>query len=220
MNTLKDFFKSESSTPILQILNWDDDSFDEDEPDSWKIQEIKSSVLSFEEGYFLLKGFEVLSSGEVKNCVIDLSMPERISEQSFSFTGDEFQIQEQDESESEFVPSVAIEGFGEYELFYSQSKPEVGIEVLKNGIEIANEKSCIAEDLGYILRDEKRFEEAIKYFRISADGEPSSEYIYGELASLYSEIGDSENEKLFSAKASDEIVISLNEKKQWWKFWS
>ena len=52
----------------------------------------------------------------------------------------------------------------------------------------------IAEDLGYIFRDERRFREAAEMFKIAVDEGPSSYFIYGELAGAYAELGDSANE--------------------------
>jgi uncharacterized protein HemY len=40
------------------------------------------------------------------------------------------------------------------------------------------------------LRDERRFDEAVKVFEIAAKEGPSSYFIYGELADCYDQIGD------------------------------
>ncbi len=91
------------------------------------------------------------------------------------------------------IPAVAIESFGVYELFYSHIDPEVGLTVLRTGLQAAESKAPIAEDLGYILRDEGRKEEAIEAFSIAIEEGPSCEYIPMERAALYEAIGDHAN---------------------------
>src|SRR5258708_19541219 len=87
---------------------------------------------------------------------------------------------------------VKISGVGVYELFYSKKRPEVGIEVLQGGLRSSAKKAAIAEDLGYILRDERRFQEAAEAFEIAVEEGPSSYFIYGELAGCYGETGNKE----------------------------
>lgn len=222
---IKRFFnQGVNSTKILQILNWDDTCFSINDVETWDFKVIDSPVLSESfDGYFLLPGTEITSTGNFVYSIIDLTMPERISESTFKFDGKQVHVTSQLENDSEFMPSIVTEGYGNYELYYSKIAPEVSIRFLKLMIVKTKNESSVAEDLGYILRDENQYEEAIKYFHISADSKPSSDYIYAELASLYREIGDSENEKKYAYKANTNSVIyscSPNEKKPWWKFWN
>src|SRR5207249_7588235 len=86
-----------------------------------------------------------------------------------------------------------------YEIFYFFFKQKTAYEILKRGLSIAKRKHYIAEDLGYIFRDERRFREAAEMFKIAVEEGPSSYFIYGELAAAYAELGDAENESKYFA---------------------
>ncbi|MFN9246388.1 MAG: tetratricopeptide repeat protein, partial [Planctomycetota bacterium] len=92
---------------------------------------------------------------------------------------------------------VPIDCFGVYELFYSRIAPDLGIDILRKGLALSQNKLHIAQDLGYILRDERRFAEAAIAFQLAVDVGPSSYFIYGELAGCYDEIGDAANAKKY-----------------------
>ena len=80
-----------------------------------------------------------------------------------------------------------------------RTAPDIGIEILKQGLVASPHKTYIAEDLGYILRDEIRFAEAAEMFQIAVDAEPSSYFIYGELAGCYEEIGQTDKARKYRA---------------------
>ena len=98
------------------------------------------------------------------------------------------------------IPSIASECFGDYELYYSKENSQIGIDILKSGLTIATNKNVVAEDLGYILRDEGRIEEAIEAFKISEENGPSSEYTFWELAGLYEQLGQTDKQKEYKQK--------------------
>lgn len=68
---------------------------------------------------------------------------------------------------------------------------------------MSTNKNVVAEDLGYILRDEGRVEEAIEAFKISEENGPSSEYSYWELAGLYDQLGEEEKQMEYKQKFKD-----------------
>ncbi|MGH9948406.1 MAG: hypothetical protein ACRD6X_14595 [Pyrinomonadaceae bacterium] len=180
--------------PPLSIFQVDDN--DECFLD-WEVEPIDAPTLASEyvrdeilEGLFLLKAVHISPDGELKDCYLDVSMPERISETAyFESNGKIVEITIYEVS-GEIIPTVAIEGHGVYELFYSRLKPEIGLNVLKNGLKLAKQKGHIAEDMAYILRDENRKLEALEAFDIViSEGEPT-EYSYLERAALREEIGD------------------------------
>jgi len=173
-------------------------------------------------GFYLIRAFQIFPSGEVVNCYIDLSMPERISDYTYFCNGQSVTRKFPHECKGEIISGVPIDSVGIYDLFYSRNKPEIGISVLRDGLIRAKRKGCIAEDLGYILRDEGRLKEAIEAFNISVTEGPSSEYIYHELAELYEQLGDLEQTKEFRKLCPPPIppVISKTPKRpSWWKFW-
>ncbi|MDX2304212.1 MAG: hypothetical protein NW226_15520 [Microscillaceae bacterium] len=101
------------------------------------------------------------------------------------------------------IPTVASDCFGDYELFYAKENPQIGVDILRDRQPKAINKNVVAEDLGSILRDENRIEEAIEAFIISEQTGPSSEYVYFELSRLYRDIGQTDNELKYKQKFKD-----------------
>jgi tetratricopeptide (TPR) repeat protein len=157
---------------------------------NWNLEPIQTPTLRDHDGFFILKGLLVRTSVEPEPCYIDLSMPERISDYVYVSDGKTIrQCYRHELTSSEVVSTIAVEGFGVYELFYSKINPEAGIKVLREGLALALDKTAIAEDLGYILRDEKRIEEAIEAFSIAIRSGPSSYFVFIERARLFESLG-------------------------------
>jgi tetratricopeptide (TPR) repeat protein len=167
----------------------------------WELEPLQTELLSDtdDDGMHVMKALNVSPDGTVRECHIDMNLPERISDYAFFIELGSLRFGYHHQFPGEIIPAVALDCFGVYDLFYSRRVPEVGIDVLRRGLAIAKRKHCIAEDLGYILRDEGRFREAAEMFKIAADEGPSSYFIYGELAGAYAELGDTENERRYLA---------------------
>ncbi len=157
-------------------------NFESEEFWDWILLPIESKTLSAEsinndilDGYFIIKARWIKEYGEVENCYINITMPERISDEVYIKRDNKIIRLPSYELRGEFVPSVSIEGFGVYELFYSKLQPEIGIQVLRDGLISATKKAAIAGDLAYILRDEGRHSEAIEAFTMVIE-EENSEY--------------------------------------------
>jgi tetratricopeptide (TPR) repeat protein len=148
---------------------------------------------------------------------MDLTMPERISDYAYFVNSGAVERRYLHECNGEVICAVPIDGLGVYDLFYSRTEPELGLSVLRDGFERANRKTFIAEDLGYILRDEGRLEEAIQAFRVAASAGPSSNFIYLELANLYDMLDQPDLATEFRAKCPDQNHSPG--KKPWWKLW-
>ncbi len=170
-------------------------------PRDWQLEPLQTELLSDTEadGYHVMKALNILPDATIHNCYIDMNLPERISDYAFILETGSLRYGLHHEFPGEIIPAVALDCFGVYELFYSKNRPQIGIDILKQGLAIARRKGYIAEDLGYILRDERRFREAAEMFKVAVEEEPSSYFIYGELAGAYAELGDSANEKKYSA---------------------
>jgi tetratricopeptide (TPR) repeat protein len=154
------------------------------EPTDWRV------VPDTEEHDFLIiRGLHVTGPGQAQPCYLDLCLPERLVDYAFLPTADGLRRAYPHELPGEVIPAVAMEGFGQYEQFYSYSDPEVGINVLRNGLQRASQKANIAQDLGYILRDEGRTEEAAAAFSVAIEEGPSNAFIYEERADLYEALG-------------------------------
>jgi len=194
---LKDIF-SDNKTRIFVVTTQDD----EDEL-NWTIEPTNFDLLPEEENIYYVKAYQV-STDSTSDCYLGIITPERIAETvvkrepSGQIVAESIYDQEQT-----IIPAVASDCFGDYELFYAKENPQIGIDILKDGLTKATNKNIVAEDLGYILRDENRIEEAIEAFNISEQTGPSSEYIYLELSRLYRDIGQTENELKYKQKFKD-----------------
>ncbi len=140
----------------------------------------------------------------VSDCFINISLPERIvdyviyqTDQGLEFKGShKF-------SDIDIIPSIASEAFGNYELYYSKNNPDIGIEILRQGLRLSKAPSFIAEDLGYILRDEHRYEEALEAFLISEKHGVTSDFIYQEIRDLYRQLKNEEKANEYNRKIKD-----------------
>ena len=139
----------------------------------------------------------VLLGRRIGNCYMDISLPERINDYTYFVADEDIRQKYTHEVNGDVIPAIAIDCFGDYELFYSKIAPEVGIEVLRRGLGIGNRKACIAQDLGYIYSDEHRYREAAEMFQIAADEGVSSYFVYDELASAYLQIGELEKARKY-----------------------
>lgn len=170
-------------------------------PSGWELEALETDLLSDSDadGLHVMKALNLLPDGSIRECYMDMNLPERINDYAFFLENGSLRFGYRHEFPGEILPAVALDCFGVYELFYSKKQPQLGIDILKRGLAIAGRKHYIAEDLGYIFRDERRFREAAEMFKIAVDEGPSCYFIYGELAGCYAELGDSANEKKYDA---------------------
>ena len=181
--------------PEFQIFRVEDS--DDDDQEKWDVEPVNSPVLLESENFFILKAKNILPDGTIRDCYIDVSLPERINDYTYFFDGMVLEVSYTQEVEGDVICAIPIDCFGVHELFYSKINPDLGIVILKEGLAVSDQKHCIAEDLGYILRDEGRFQEAAEMFQISVDENPSSYFTFGELAACYQEIGEKEKAKKY-----------------------
>lgn len=194
---LKDIYK-ESNTNIFIVTEQDDEN-----ELNWTIEPTDFKLIPEEENYYFVKAFEI-SENEKTDCYIGIMTPERIAEIVIKQNSNgQTTVENIYEQERSIIPSVASECFGDYELFYAKENPQIGIDILKNGLTIATNKNVVAEDLGYILSDEGRIEEAIEAFKISEENGPSSEYTFWELAGLYEQLGQMDKQSEYRQKYKD-----------------
>lgn len=198
---LKDIF-TDNKTRVFVVTNQDD----EDEL-NWTIEPTDFDLLPEEENIYYVKAYQV-SADNTYDCYIGIMTPERIAETVLKKEPSGHIVAESiyDQKQT-IIPAAASDCFGDYELFYAKENPQIGIDVLKNGLEKAMNKNVVAEDLGYILRNEGRIEEAIEAFKFSEQEGPSSEYIYLELSRLYRDIGQIDNELKYKQKFKENGVI-------------
>lgn len=194
---VKDIYRN-NKTKIFVVTNQDDEN-----ELNWTIEPTDFELLPEEENIYYVKALQV-SADTTIDCYLGIMTPERIAETvvkrkpSGQIVAESIYDQEQT-----IIPAVASDCFGDYDLFYSKENPQIGIDVLKDGLAKATNKNIVAEDLGYILRDENRIEEAIEAFKISEQTGPSSEYVFLELSRLYRDIGQTDNELKYKQKFKD-----------------
>ena len=194
---LKDIYK-ERNTNVFIVTEQDDDN-----ELNWTIEATNFELIPEEENYYFVKAFEI-SENEKTDCYIGIMTPERIAEIVIKQgSNGQTKVESIYEQVKSIIPSIASECFGDYELYYSKENSQIGIDILKSGLTIATNKNVVAEDLGYILRDEGRIEEAIEAFKISEENGPSSEYTFWELAGLYEELGQIDKQTEYRQKYKD-----------------
>jgi tetratricopeptide (TPR) repeat protein len=195
---VKDLFDKKLSTKIYNVT--DEDS---DDVLKWKIEPTDLELIPEEEGHYIVIAKQTLMDRTVE-CYIDLITPERTAENVIKLdTKGKVIVESIYDQENTVIPAVASDCFGIYELYYSKENPQIGIDILKAGLVKSDLKTVIAEDLGYIYRDENRIDEAIDSFLISDKTNPSSEYIYQELAQLYGQLGNKAKEQEYLQKFKD-----------------
>ena len=194
---LKDIYK-ERNTNVFIVTEQDDDN-----ELNWTIESTDFELIPEEENYYFVKAFEI-SENEKTDCYIGIMTPERIAEIVIKQgSNGQTKVESIYEQVKSIIPSIASECFGDYELYYSKENSQIGIDILKSGLTIATNKNVVAEDLGYILRDEGRIEEAIEAFKISEENGPSSEYTFWELAGLYEQLGQIDKQTEYRQKYKD-----------------
>ena len=194
---LKDIYK-ERNTNVFIVTEQDDDN-----ELNWTIESTDFELIPEEENYYFVKAFEI-SENEKTDCYIGIMTPERIAEIVIKQgSNGQTKVESIYDQVKSIIPSIASECFGDYELYYSKENSQIGIDILKSGLTIATNKNVVAEDLGYILRDEGRIEEAIEAFKISEENGPSSEYTFWELAGLYEELGQIDKQTEYRQKYKD-----------------
>jgi len=194
---LRDIYK-DRTTKVFIVTDQDNDN-----ELNWTVEPTDFELIPEEENYYFVKAFEV-SENNKTNCYIGIMTPERIAEIVIKQNSDgQTEVESIYDQEKSIIPAIASDCFGDYELFYVKENPQVGIDILKSGLTKATNKNVVAEDLGYILRDEGRIEEAVEAFKISEESGPSSEYTFWELAQLYEQLGQTEKQLEYEKKYKD-----------------
>ena len=194
---LRDIYK-DGLTKVFIVIEQDDDN-----ELNWTVEPTDYELIPEEENYYFVKAYEVSQNGKT-DCYIGVMTPERIAEVVIKQNSNgQTEIESIYDQEKSIIPAIASDCFGDYELFYSKENPQLGIDILKSAITKATNKNVVAEDLGYILRDEGRVKEAIEAFKISEENGPSSEYTFLELARLYEQLGQLDKQTEYRQKYKD-----------------
>ena len=192
---LKEIFHT-NDEKIFVVTNQDDDN----NKLNWLIEATDYEFIPERENLYIVKAIEV-SKNPNHNIFLGINIPERIGEIVVrkNFFG-KAKLESIYDQKRQIIPATASECYGNYELFYAKENPQIGINILKDALTKVINKNVVAEDLGYILRDENRIEEAIEAFKENESFGPSSEFIFFELSNLYQELGDVEQQKTYLQK--------------------
>lgn len=191
---LKDIFHH----PQIDIFEVTADDYDN--ALNWTIEPTSHELIPAGEGHYIVRALEVAEDG-ISGCYLEFRTPERVSgmvvkadAKGFPFVGNSYQ------PGSTIIPAMACDFPGFYDVYAAKENPQAGIDVLRNGLEKAVNKSAVAEDLGYLLIDEERIDEAIEAFIISEKHTPTTRFTFFELAKLYARKGDLEKSNEYREK--------------------
>ena len=174
------------------VDNWEE--FEE-----WELQPLSGGTLAEKDvgepldGLFIIAAQIVSGRGTPQRCYLAVTLPERISEEHFVEENGRIARREgRRTTEGKVIPSIGIEHLGNYMLYFAKEDPLAGINILRSGMAPARQKEYLACDLGYLLRDQKMYEEAIEAFSIVLANTPEQSivpYIYRERSLLYAATG-------------------------------
>lgn len=203
---IKTIFK-ELNTKVFIITENDYDS-----ELNWVIEKTDFELIPEEENYYLVKAFEV-TPNENKECYIAVAIPERFADIVVKQNAKgEALVEYISQQENAIIPAIAHDAAGYYELYYAKENPQVGIDVLRRGLAIAKNKSAVAEDIGYLLIDEERTQEAIEAFEISEAHGPTNRFTFWELAKLYAKLGHADKQAEYLVKYTTFNAINNKDK--------
>jgi tetratricopeptide (TPR) repeat protein len=144
------------------------------------------------DGYFVLEGLLVHADGRIEQAYTDVSLPERNIDSHFLLRNKEVvRGRGTFVPNAQVIPAVAIEKVGVYDQYYVKGRAEIGLKVLQDGLAVAKLKWPIALDVAYILRDEKRYSEAVEAFTLAISECDSINYFYySERAKLFTKLNN------------------------------
>jgi hypothetical protein len=146
------------------------------------------------DGCFILEGLLVYADGRTEKAYTDIGLPEREIDYHFLLANKEI-VRGRGTliPNAQVIPAVAIEKFGVYDQYYVKGHAEVGLKVLQDGLTVAKLKWPIALDVAYILRDEKRYAEAVEAFTLAiSEAAPVNYLWYSERAQLFTKLNNQE----------------------------
>jgi tetratricopeptide (TPR) repeat protein len=182
---------------VVTDVDDDGDSFSD-----WELQPLMGPTLAPEDvddvfqGLFIIAAQAVSTSAAPQSCYMDLTLPERIAEHHFLLTdGRITRRRGLHPQNATVIPAIGIEALGVYKLYFAKQNPSAGINILKSGMEQARDRSYLAYDLAFLLRDEKRYGEAIDALTVflKEHSEPHLAHIlYNERSRMYAALGQAD----------------------------
>lgn len=154
----------------------------------------ENTLSGLSDGVFVLEALAVNPDGVAEKAYVDVVLPEREIDSHYLLKDGSIAVGRGTIlTNAQMIPAVAIEQFGVYEQFYVRGHAQVGLDILRRGLAVAKLKWPVAIDLAYILRDEKRYAEAVEAFSIVLNKDEiagGDYYYYAERAKLYARLGN------------------------------
>jgi tetratricopeptide (TPR) repeat protein len=167
---------------------------------NWTIEPTNHELIPAHEDHFFVKAFEV-SQYTTSECYMEFKTPEQVTgivvkenANGQPYVGNIYH------QENTIIPAIACDFPGFYDIYSAKENPQIGIDVLRNGLQKATNKSAVAENLGCLLIDEERIDEAIEAFTISEKNTPTNQSTFFELAKLYAKRGEMDKSAEYTAK--------------------
>ena len=191
---LKDIFNHNNVNVFVVI----EDDYDNEL--NWTIEPTKYELIPAKEDHYFVKAVEVYENGTLE-CYIEIKTPERAighvvkkDANGQPYVGNIYH------QKHTIIPAIACDFPGFYDIYSAKENPQVGINILRNDLKKATNKSAVAEELGYLLIDEERIDEAIEALKISEENTPTTRYAFLELSKLYSKKGEIEKSTEYADK--------------------
>lgn len=170
---INEVFNSINDVWIYQFIYNEDDWLFTEEPEYFALNgQVLREEITLEnllDGNFPLRGLAVSEKGDCLPCWLQTTMPEAVIEDVYIVgeDGNVFTERWAALKKERGVCLAPIEKYVNSEIYYFKPNPDIGINALKLGLEQSEQKWIYATEIAEILRDEKRYSEAIKYFEIA-----------------------------------------------------
>src|SRR4051794_36892515 len=110
------FLEAVSASPNAKFFRVVDSSAQD--PAEWKLEPLETDLLSDRDsdGVHVMKALNLLPDDSARECYMDMSLPERISDYVFFVENGSLRFGYHHEFPGQIIPAVALDCFGVYEL--------------------------------------------------------------------------------------------------------
>ena len=200
---LADMF-SRPDVSVFKVMNF----FEAKDPAKYLLMPTAFELIPDEDDdsarFYFIKALQVFADKTVP-CYMSMDTDERISELVVKKTATGIVLEEMDGLEHSVIPAIASDRYGcNSELYYAGENPQIGLDILKSGIQKARNKDVVKEDIA-MLKDEIRRR---KYFfpSIETVKEALKIFINAAINQEYASLED--NVKLYE-KTYDEMEAAI-----------
>lgn len=191
---LKDIFNHN----IVKVFVVTEDDYDDEL--NWTIEPTEYELIPAKEDHYFVKAVEV-SENSTLECYMEFKTPERVTGHVVKKDANgQLYVGNIYHQKNTIIPAIACDFPGFYDIYSAKENPQAGIDILRNDLKKATNKSAVSEELGYLLIDEERIDEAIEALKISEENTPTTRYTFLELSKLYAQKGEIEKSAEYAEK--------------------